>query len=86
MMLISELNTIGICTCHLTRYVQRYTVLSLNPICSCHLTSVVGKLFIAAQITFSIAIEPPLHLKPLEQNELLLNNNIIRLYNKMACN
>jgi len=42
--------------------------------------------FIAAQITFSIALEGPLHLKPLEQNELLLNNNIIRLYNKMACN
>ena len=86
MVLIFELNTIGISTCHLTRYVQRHTVLSLNTDCSCHLTPVVGKLFIAAQITFSIALEGPLHLKPLEQNELLLNNNIIRLYNKMACN
>jgi len=45
MVLIFELNTIGICTCHLTRYVQRYTVLRLNTICSCHLTPVVGKLF-----------------------------------------
>jgi len=35
----------GICTCHLTRYVQRNTVLSLNTICSCHLTTVIGKLF-----------------------------------------
>jgi len=86
MVLIFELNTIGICTCHLTRYVQRYTVLRLNTICSCHLKLVVGKLFIAAQIAFSIAIEGPLRLKPLEQNESLSNNNISRLYNKMACN
>ena len=45
-------------------------ILSLNTICSCHLTPVVGKLFfIPAQITFSIAIEGPLHLKRPEQNE-----------------
>ena len=37
----------GICTYHLTRYVQRFTVLSLNTICSCHLTPVVGKLFLS---------------------------------------
>jgi len=35
----------GLCTCRLTRYVQRYMVLSLNTVCSCHLTPVVGKLF-----------------------------------------
>jgi len=43
-------------------------VLSLNTICSCHLTPVVGKLFYHSPITFSIAVEGPLHLKPLEQN------------------
>jgi len=32
--------------------------------------------FITAQITLSIALEGPLHLKPLEQNDWLLNNNI----------
>ena len=42
-----EYHRTGICTCHLTRYVQRYTVLSLNTICSCHLTPVVGKLFLS---------------------------------------
>jgi len=31
--------------------------------------------FAADQIIFSIAIEGPLHLKPPEQNERLLNNN-----------
>jgi len=30
MVLIFESNTSTICTCHLTRYVQRYTILSLN--------------------------------------------------------
>jgi len=44
--------------------------LNTGTICSCHLTPVVGKLFfIATQITFSIAIESPPHLQPLEQNE-----------------
>jgi len=53
-------------TLHGTSNVIPYWV--YNTICNCHLTPVVGKLFIAAQITSSIAIEGPLYLKPPEQN------------------
>jgi len=57
----------GICTCHLTRYVQRYTEFEYYLQLSLY-TSGRQTFFISVQTAFSIAIEGPLHLKPLEQN------------------
>ena len=65
---------------------QRYTVLNLNTICSCHLTPVVSKLFYRSPdhlFTFSIAMEGPLHLKPLEQN---LNKVCVVVQTQAICN
>jgi len=55
---------------YLSRYTVRptlYWVWILFVVVILHQRS--ANVFIAAQITFSIAIEGPLHLKPLEQNE-----------------
>jgi len=71
-------------TLHDTSNVVPYWVWIVFVVVTLHQWS--ANFFIAAQITFSIAIEGSLHSKPLEQNESLLNNNIDRLYNKMACN
>jgi len=87
MALIFELNTtvpvFVPVTLHGTSNVILYWVWILFVVVTLHQWS--GNFFIAAQITFSIATEGPLHLKPLEQNDCItliqtLNQRWIRTF------